>query len=435
VKLHPLTAKLLGCIIATAGSLVAFNAGHVHAVAYPIAQAEPEEYPYVVDVSYNPQPGVNAPEFRCTGALIARYFVLTAAHCVSDDGLEPEQILIGRGGRNRNELSNYGVIGIAVHPRYTVPQTNDEVGLPHDLALLHLAEPVEGPYLSLTTKNDKALLSGKNGLRFYGWGEDQNQRMSDLLGVTRQLDMSRSAKRWFPDFNPRLQIAAGWKIKGENLYSAPCFGDSGGPLVGFAKGGAPRLLGVVSYGATSCRTSAPVVYTRVSAYLPWIASARQDLAMKANKTALLYTAKDDFSDATGIWQAAEVVSGGVAADRAATVFLVETLSEPWTEFDYRAQAVIESYTTESLHYVDSDGLYDEEGNVLCTATTEERSGEGLYDSTYYIVGVDTTCLREAVGTTFDASIWLYADSSGIYNQGTSSDGVRVEFVIVPALGI
>jgi hypothetical protein len=434
VNLRNLAAKLLGSAVVVTAGFTALSAGRTQAVAYPITQAAPDQYPYVVDVSYNPQPGVNAPEFRCTGALIDRYFVLTAAHCVSEEGLEPEQILIGRGGRNRNEMSNYGVIGIAIHPRYTVPMTNAEVGLPHDLALLHLAEPVEGPYLTLTTKNDKTLLSGKKGLRFYGWGEDQNQRSSDLLGVTRQLDMSRSARKWFPDFNPKLQIAAGWRLKGENLYSAPCFGDSGGPLVGFAKGGAPRLLGVVSYGAASCRTSAPVVYTRVSAYLSWITSTRQELALKAQDTALLYTAEDDLSDATGVWQAAEIVSGGVAADRTTTVFLVETLIKPWTNFDYRAQAVIESYTTDEQHYMDASGLYDGDGNLLCAATAGERSGDGGYGSVYYVLGVSTECLRGAVGTTFDASIWLHAVSSGVYGSDKSSDGVLVEFVIVPALG-
>lgn len=47
-----------------------------------------------------------------------------------------------------------------------------------------------------------------------------------------------------------------------------CHGDSGGPLIAGSDGKA-SLIGLVSWGAP-CARGVPDVYTRVSAFLPWI---------------------------------------------------------------------------------------------------------------------------------------------------------------------
>lgn len=61
----------------------------------------------------------------------------------------------------------------------------------------------------------------------------------------------------------------GGGVKGEDS----CNGDSGGPLMVVKEGDMPRwfVIGIVSYGALSCGgDKVPAIYTRVSAYLPWI---------------------------------------------------------------------------------------------------------------------------------------------------------------------
>lgn len=61
----------------------------------------------------------------------------------------------------------------------------------------------------------------------------------------------------------------GGGVEGEDS----CNGDSGGPLMVVKEGGTPRwfVIGIVSYGALSCGgDKVPAIYTRVSAYLPWI---------------------------------------------------------------------------------------------------------------------------------------------------------------------
>lgn len=50
-----------------------------------------------------------------------------------------------------------------------------------------------------------------------------------------------------------------------------CSGDSGGPLVVYDSAKVPTLEGIVSWGMVPCGTrGAPSVYTRVSAFLPFI---------------------------------------------------------------------------------------------------------------------------------------------------------------------
>ena len=53
-----------------------------------------------------------------------------------------------------------------------------------------------------------------------------------------------------------------------------CQGDSGGPLTREEQRGVRTLVGLVSNGK-GCAAAKPGVYTRVSAYAPWIAAAKQ----------------------------------------------------------------------------------------------------------------------------------------------------------------
>ncbi|NXJ87243.1 CTR2 protein, partial [Trogon melanurus] len=53
--------------------------------------------------------------------------------------------------------------------------------------------------------------------------------------------------------------------------ASSCNGDSGGPLV-CQKDGVWNLVGIVSWGSSTCDPNAPAVYTRVTSFLSWIES-------------------------------------------------------------------------------------------------------------------------------------------------------------------
>lgn len=55
--------------------------------------------------------------------------------------------------------------------------------------------------------------------------------------------------------------------------SDTCKGDSGGPLQLFYPGSnMPDIVGIASYGKTSCPSMAPDIFTKVPYYLDWIQS-------------------------------------------------------------------------------------------------------------------------------------------------------------------
>ena len=58
-------------------------------------------------------------------------------------------------------------------------------------------------------------------------------------------------------------------------FGGPCPGDSGSPLVTYNKRTGPRLIGLVSNGAQSCKDGLPGIFTRVSHYYDWIEVAMQ----------------------------------------------------------------------------------------------------------------------------------------------------------------
>ena len=64
--------------------------------------------------------------------------------------------------------------------------------------------------------------------------------------------------------NPRLQLCAG------GAGTSPCQGDSGGPLFCNDKG-KWVLQGITSFGNEWCVPSKPCVFTRVNAFIDWIA--------------------------------------------------------------------------------------------------------------------------------------------------------------------
>ena len=86
-----------------------------------------------------------------------------------------------------------------------------------------------------------------------------------LLEVTVPLVSEAVCRRAYPEIRPSM-ICAGYPEGGRDA----CQGDSGGPLM--VRGGPANwsLVGVVSYGHGCGRPNAYGVYTRVSAFQPWI---------------------------------------------------------------------------------------------------------------------------------------------------------------------
>lgn len=101
-----------------------------------------------------------------------------------------------------------------------------------------------------------------------GWGLTENGTGSDvLMEATIQMQNRRTCSQSFLREIKQTQLCVG------DTASDSCKGDSGGPLSYPAEYlNRQRFVqfGIVSYGARSCGSGYPGVYTKVSSFMPWI---------------------------------------------------------------------------------------------------------------------------------------------------------------------
>ncbi len=203
-------------------------------------------------------PGSPADRHFCGGSLVARNYVLTAAHCVTDPlgGVAPASSLetlhgtkdLTSGGTVRN------VSAVYVYPGYS-PVTNYG-----DMALLKLSARVNYPRIGLVPTGRQYANDNYMNRRGYvaGWGDraPYNSPFGDFPNqlhsawiqiVPDQKCARRGTANPDPDYNGDVMICAGYARGRPDT----CRGDSGGPLAGRI-GGRWQLIGVTSYGKPGC---------------------------------------------------------------------------------------------------------------------------------------------------------------------------------------
>ncbi|XP_073699750.1 mast cell protease 1A-like [Garra rufa] len=218
-------------------------------------EAKPHSRPYMVSVQTKNQ-------HICGGFLISDRFVMTAAHCRnSAQGLTV--VLGAHDLRNKNENSvRIKVDSYHPHPHYTSETFHNDILL---LKLEKNAQPNKNiKAISIPAKEDD-IEAGSN-CSIAGWGllETNGAQSSHLMEANVMvMNNKKCESKWGEeDFSASLMMC----VHGNG---GSCDGDSGGPLVC-----GNIAVGITSFGDPDICNSAelPEVYTKISAFLPWIKS-------------------------------------------------------------------------------------------------------------------------------------------------------------------
>ena len=216
--------------------------------------ADSNAWPWMAGLVYKNSTFTN--DVFCGGSLIAKDWVLTAAHCVIDANNSDFEVIINHAQLDSHSGERLSVESILYHPLY------NDINLENDLALIKLATPsgntpinVLAPFSSQDNANTVATA--------LGWGATSNMPLSlplDLQQVDLPIvDHSRCDKA-MGDITDNMLCA------GDGLGEKDtCFGDSGGPLVVFdTESNSWRQVGITSWGFDCASPGFFGVYTRLS---------------------------------------------------------------------------------------------------------------------------------------------------------------------------
>ncbi|XP_003201077.2 duodenase-1 [Danio rerio] len=214
-------------------------------------EAKPHSRPYMVSLQKNSW-------HTCGGFLITEQFVLTAAHCWKKGDVIT--VVVGAHDLSGNEI--YDTFKVTSYMRYEDYKLNSDR---NDIMLLKLNKKVR------LSKNVGLISLPKKGedveadtlCSVAGWGilwrkGPESDRLREAETVI--VNNAECERRWESLYKASKMICA-------YGHGGTCNGDSGGPLVC-----GNTAVGITSFGDRYLCNSRllPDVYTRISAYLPWI---------------------------------------------------------------------------------------------------------------------------------------------------------------------
>ncbi|XP_067409575.1 duodenase-1-like [Emydura macquarii macquarii] len=218
--------------------------------------AEPHSRPYMAFLSRETSTGPK----MCGGFLVRKDFVLTAAHCAEGE----ITVLLGAHNMSKRERSQQVIPARAKipHPQYDKETYNKDIML---LQLRRKAKLTRWVKTIPLPRTEETVQPGKKcSVAGWGWTSADGEETSDTLQEVDVVVMPEAACWSTPhgpdeNYDPSTMLCAGDPDEGKN----PSKGDSGGPLVCGRK-----AQGIVSYDFDD--ETQPVVYTRVSTFIPWI---------------------------------------------------------------------------------------------------------------------------------------------------------------------
>ncbi len=238
---------------------------------------DPGEYPFLVAL-VSPLTGNSWLGQFCGGAVIDDMWVMTAAHCVSnDDGTQVSptslDVVTGRhdlycfdfgGSPACTEGQRIDVAEIHRHPQFDKDTFNN------DIALLRLATATTSTPVAWATPTDAGLFAAGVVATVMGWGQTESVPAFPDVPYDVNVEILSDADCKAPNTSyPASSIFDDTMLCAGDVASGgvdSCQGDSGGPLVVPDGIGGWLQAGIVSWGIGCADPGAPGVYAQVSAF-------------------------------------------------------------------------------------------------------------------------------------------------------------------------